>query len=91
MVLLNPYPAEARNGWVTVGSYTGTNGQSVYVYVKPVDRSGSVRSFQDWNTESGREFTAKAMCDTWSVHLYGETIPAIPGSVNDNIMKIICR
>ena len=62
--VLIPNPAEARNGWVTAGSYTGTNGQSVYVYVKPVDRSGSVRSFQNWNTESEREFTAKAMCDT---------------------------
>ena len=84
-------PAEARNGWVHAGSYK-KGGETITLYVKPIDRSGSIRRVEFYQPSSQfPQWPAKANCKNWSIDVHGEVIPVMPGSVNESAMHIVCH
>ena len=88
---LIPVPAEARNGWVKAGSYEH-RGETVTLFVKPIDRSGSIRRFENYNTNASiKQWSAKANCIDWNIYVGESVVPVMPGSVNEAAMNIICR
>ena len=89
--LITASPAQSRNGWVHAGSYT-KRGELIDLYVKQIDRSGSIRRIKFY--QPGAQFpqwAAKANCNNWSLDVHGEVIPVMPGSVNESAMHIVCR
>ena len=85
-------PAEARNGWVTAAEST----DAVTTHIKKVDFSGRVRKFYMNNVGPGARgvpFLAEADCSGWTMRPSGvdQWIDVMPGSVNEESMKIICR
>ena len=86
-------PAEARNGWVYVG--TGTRTQASH-YVKPLGTSGAFIKFQ-WQTTGGGSWNEPhlADCRGWKTKdlSYSKSTwdDALPGTMADAALKTVCR
>ena len=85
--IANSIPAEARNGWTLAGH----GDKSGYVYTKPIDRTGSIRRYLSWGGSSREQFEFKADCRNWNAISGDTVIPAMPGTVLDSELELVCR
>ena len=82
-----PNPAEARNGWVYMGTMDGESN-----YIKPLGRSGSIASIlSKW---SGSEpIRVDYNCSSWQKRVGGSGqrwTPIYPGSTANTNAKLLC-
>ena len=84
-------PSEARNGWIK----SATSISNVTTHIKIVDRTGVIRRFHMNNVGPGVEsspFLAEAHCNNWALRAVGAAwVEAMPGSVNESTLQIVCR
>ena len=82
-------PAEARNGWLKVG--TSTNGNTYYV--KPVEYSGRYRKFLGKSSHTNSTFKNVADCSGWRWRFEEDRAweDVMPGSLGEDQIKLVCR
>ena len=89
---LIPVPAEAKNGWVNVGSLR--NGETHYV--KPLGGNWPYRMYIN-GFSSGEDLKAEADCKRWRtrwVNADGSREPwkdVMPGSFGESKVEVACR
>ena len=88
---LIPVPAEARNGWIQVGT---SNGETHYM--KPLGCNGAMCSHLATYSSTNYIFKETVNCRNWyyQASLNGQTTgwrPVMPGSVLDGKARISCR
>ena len=81
-------PAEARNGWVKVG--TGTSARET-LYIRPTGCRGSICMGQaQWS--DGAMYAREINCVTWYARSAGRNWqPIMPGSMAEGEANIVCH
>ena len=83
-------PAEARNGWISAA--TSRESGTTY-YVKPLGNSGRYRWFLGKASHVSVTFNEVADCHLWRTRMENSSQwhDAMPGSVGEAQIKIVCR
>ena len=83
-----PNPAEARNGWVFVGTMDGESN-----YMRPLGKSGNIARIEDKWSDMRTTFVVEYNCSSWQKRTVGGTrgwTLIYPGSAADVKANRVC-
>ena len=81
-------PAEARNGWVYMGSSDGE-----YNYMRPLGKKGEIARIEDKWSDSSSTYIWEYNCAAWQKRMVGGTrgwTPIFPSSIAEEKAMRVC-